>query len=1066
MSHILIGIGGTGGKILKAFRQRLWNEYTEEERKHLPIGFIYVDTDRAMLNPSDPSYQTIHGNCCFTASDFVDIKTNSNIDAIFNNPKGFTRLMGVLGNVGETQTATCPVGAAADQKRRAGRLLFGANIDAYLHKLRTELTEMNKREMGQPVNIHIFCGLAGGTGSGAIVDAIVQTRKLMFDQTKAESTGFNLTVFCQLPETQPNPSWDNGRYHANGYGALLELNNLFTSHHNQEWAGKGSVPPFDITSNVEKGRTYLTFENPTAENVKAGAIPQELKIANGLMLYSSTNSFGFTITDPNELARMVSDFIYTYIFCPGGPIHNEFHRFYTSENLANSRDEYDETADPEDGAPVPVRTRAIGSFGIKRVVVPEQAISEHITYTLGTAAMLQLKYDNWSSTSGFRDEQKNFDPLGYLAQPGRQDSWNLDRNHLMLKDFILEGDSKEGWRKGEFTSYWDPCVDNWAAAARGTDHPFDQLVNLCRGGFENGFRNKGVENFYTDKASSLDSYVRQIAQTVEKYIFKEWTEGRLSISEARQVVDRLTTYISNEALALQEKLLPDLAQKCDALMKDIQLVKNEYLAAGMLKRPIIFGNRFERVTNFCKQLYCRKTEMEAVRLFAVPLAQALENSFADLAHRLVGFEQAIDDVLKFNKERMANLLPDLYETTDDGLADLTDPVVDFYHRGRLKDLEERLRGNENKMDKICKTMRGAITEQLASDGRFLNVGAFNRSSISHILLDNVYPEILAFHNELCSEESKRVLQVPIMERLMNKFRGKTEELNEFARQLITASGVFTEINMNEIRLNNANTDAPQIGTNILITRILVILPKVKSPELVSFAADLEAALRGAIPGGTGASITVSTEGKEADEITISIIENNFPMRAINSVPMLKAKFDQLVAANPSNAIVLVSEGKAQDYRPLFAVPAKKPDELRDEVMPYMLLDLGLGRILLDEGTSGQYGASDGVDIFGNAEIAPWGYAKFIEMPFDDRLIEERAREIKRLYRDAMEEEFKEIDPTALLEIKTKLDELQKKVVAAVSAVIKVENPTPKPRYQQFVNWLTKGLEILKAYKPE
>ena len=63
MSHILIGIGGTGGKILKAFRQRLWNEYSEEERKHLPIGFIYVDTDRGMLNPSDPSYQTIHGNC-------------------------------------------------------------------------------------------------------------------------------------------------------------------------------------------------------------------------------------------------------------------------------------------------------------------------------------------------------------------------------------------------------------------------------------------------------------------------------------------------------------------------------------------------------------------------------------------------------------------------------------------------------------------------------------------------------------------------------------------------------------------------------------------------------------------------------------------------------------------------------------------------------------------------------------------------------------------------------------------------------------------------------------------
>ena len=63
MSHILIGLGGTGGKILKAFRQRLWTEYDESQRNKLPIGFIYVDTDSAMINPSDISYQTIHGNC-------------------------------------------------------------------------------------------------------------------------------------------------------------------------------------------------------------------------------------------------------------------------------------------------------------------------------------------------------------------------------------------------------------------------------------------------------------------------------------------------------------------------------------------------------------------------------------------------------------------------------------------------------------------------------------------------------------------------------------------------------------------------------------------------------------------------------------------------------------------------------------------------------------------------------------------------------------------------------------------------------------------------------------------
>ena len=79
MADILIGLGGTGGKILKAFRQRLWTEFDRQQRACLPISFIYVDTDNSMLNPNDVSYETIHGNCCFQPNDFVDIKTHSNI---------------------------------------------------------------------------------------------------------------------------------------------------------------------------------------------------------------------------------------------------------------------------------------------------------------------------------------------------------------------------------------------------------------------------------------------------------------------------------------------------------------------------------------------------------------------------------------------------------------------------------------------------------------------------------------------------------------------------------------------------------------------------------------------------------------------------------------------------------------------------------------------------------------------------------------------------------------------------------------------------------------------------
>ena len=429
MADILIGLGGTGGKILKAFRQRLWTEFSESERKKLPLGFIYVDTDKAMLDPSAVSYETIHGNCCFDNNDFVDIKTHSDIDAIFAAPKNNPRLLGVMGNVGETQAAVCPVGAAADQKRRAGRILFAANIDLYLNKLNSTVENVKKNEVDGLINVYIFAGLAGGTGSGSIIDTIVQTRKWFFEHNFNEKQ-FNIIVFAQIPENTPPASWDSGRYKANGYGALLELNNLFSARYNQEIGTRGAVPPFDVTSDVEYGRLYLSYDDITSDNIRAGRIPQEYLIANGMVLYSNKNQKGFTVTDPIELAELVANFTYTWIFMPGGDAKEKFGRFIYFENLSGSRLENDETVNPEVEIPVPVRTRSIGSFGIKRVIVPESALQEHIAYTLGCAALLQFKYGNWSAQKGYRDEPLAFDALSYVRDEGRRESWKLSRPYL------------------------------------------------------------------------------------------------------------------------------------------------------------------------------------------------------------------------------------------------------------------------------------------------------------------------------------------------------------------------------------------------------------------------------------------------------------------------------------------------------------------------------------------------------------------------------------------------------------------------------------------------------------
>lgn len=41
-NHILVGLGGTGGKILKAFKMRMFEEFpTQEERDKLPVSLLY-----------------------------------------------------------------------------------------------------------------------------------------------------------------------------------------------------------------------------------------------------------------------------------------------------------------------------------------------------------------------------------------------------------------------------------------------------------------------------------------------------------------------------------------------------------------------------------------------------------------------------------------------------------------------------------------------------------------------------------------------------------------------------------------------------------------------------------------------------------------------------------------------------------------------------------------------------------------------------------------------------------------------------------------------------------------
>jgi Tubulin like len=71
------------------------------------------------------------------------------------------------------------------------------------------------------VTFHVCCGLAGGTGSGTVVDVVSQLRDLYPHE------GYRIIIYAFLPEEYPHPpNKAKENYHANGYAALTELNAL------------------------------------------------------------------------------------------------------------------------------------------------------------------------------------------------------------------------------------------------------------------------------------------------------------------------------------------------------------------------------------------------------------------------------------------------------------------------------------------------------------------------------------------------------------------------------------------------------------------------------------------------------------------------------------------------------------------------------------------------------------------------------------------------------------------------------------------------------------------------
>ena len=918
-NHILIGIGGTGYKVLRDFRKRLWAEVPDiTKRNALPVKFLYIDSDED-TTPSrlagNPDLRVSGHDSAITPDEYLGIK-NVDLDSIFRNLSGYPRLRHVIGNGEFIRNCMGEVGKAAGQKRRAGRILFAQNAGDYIQKVRNMIQTLGKQSGGsEEVCIYIFAGLAGGTGSGSIVDAVAT----ILSDVALQSVNVSLEVYAMIPEKLPPSGADAGRYHANGYAALSELSAL----------NAGVYLPADVIT----GGEHITLNHPS-DNKQFG-----------LTVYTNENRKKAQVDSYTVLPQLVADMVYFRIFAPESEPIKALSQYFKCENRPDFVVEY--KTNTREGKPLErARTKAVGSFGIKRVRYPDEKLIAVASETIARDVLKMALYLNFDADTGFlnepRKEAKDYNE--YLKRENLR-NWKLSAADLSLSVPILK--PVDGKIPPTFDEYWDSvAIDYDYNTAKEMGQPLQILDQYFEDRYkgqqpQDTFREeKGVEDYFHAKAKDqvVTDSARTIVDKIATNLFDQWQQGVYSAYDVRQIAEKILALLQekNKNMDAEAIALEDEIKRCSV---DLDAIFDDFDNTGFLADKLNGkkANLFKEYAGKLKDKYEAKTRLASLQIFQRRLIPKLVQEFSSL-------QSEIQDFLGRNQKYVETYGSLIGENTPAATPDLTEANVEVADLKRLQKFTYDLLHDKSKMELLSQKMRDYIADgsgkSFAKAGKKMAYAGALEETAVQILKDS----ILAYHAEMLRNEP--VLGLNVLEQLYQLYGGSDEEITWFANTLVDNSEVFITLNDQEVKRMMKHTENPAVnaaaGPN---TIMLVAIPNLNTDDehLKSFVESFRIKLQKAF-NQTETRKLIIMESPRPDEITIVSYQNIFPIRAIDYMPFLRQKYEQLVnspneTTNTTNKVLLHSQGDGSDLPPIFG-EGNGPEG--DALIKYIFLAVAYG----------------------------------------------------------------------------------------------------------------------------
>ena len=896
-NHLVIGLGGTGGNILKEFRRRSYEYFgTHHPEGDTQIDYIYVDSSEDDLRASnlDPNQKVnIHGMG----------------GGVLNNLQAFPSMKAFITDEDcailkqDDQVSMIIDTGIGGQRRRFGRMLLANNVmtdpqNGFSAVLKDRIIRMTHNASGQAnITFHICAGLAGGTGSGSVIDTIAQLHKIISPMGNA----FDVFLYLFVPEIIVAAKYDAGYYHANGYAALREINAIAIEKYH----------PTDIGGEIDHltGKIRRLISGKNAKPFKQ------------VYLFSDRNKSDYILPKENKLPAAVADFLFQRIVANEVSNESQLQKIINCENNPGPA-EQDESGEN-------VRSRNFMSFGITRIVYPETEIKAYAQEKSASSALIGLLYNKWVNYQGYISQTDETASVGIEAKvklPGTEENLHLSDNYLTLQTPVENFPGSENWSK--YTEYWNNYCSYFYEDIINTEkdrHKWtSRFLEICTTEYTDNFRGLGVNEFFNtwNKSKNVNNYAACLIRHIEKVYFEKWINGFDENEDNPMSLQKVYLYlkalgeVTSARIPKISNAIAELKQESESYYHDAEIRREELDAIGFLNN-MLFGTaktRFSQYSQLMSKWYATQTHIKACEFAELLLKELvnrlnvleqyvlkLNNLFviaARVSDRIaqnscknqtdhvgqdVQIEVKLYDADKVREAieskilKDADTLPTITRTSRHQMGEL---VKKSGKENLFQTLFEKLCGNENILN-INNNQNGNNTNQEEQEKKITEkLILFIRENSKNIIDDKL--------EKVGKEDANiKLLGVNILDKIQQEYPSQTM-LTNYLSELIDRTQCFLKTNGTETA----------IGQNMSQESLQICVPK-EHP----YRADFIQAFKGACEGAVFDEMTSIADSPKSNEIVIIRIASNLLLRYSQNVAFLKEKYDGMISEfNPKHKL--------------------------------------------------------------------------------------------------------------------------------------------------------------------